>query len=149
MQQYFKTLFDYDKWATDALMEKFEHQFPQNERIYELLSHMLSAKRVWFERCAGLPQSVAIWAKRLPEEIKADAETYHLDWMAFIDSLQPDEFGKDIHYANSRGEEYDNKLSDIMAHVINHGTHHRGQLIIMMKDEGFVLPGIDYITFIR
>jgi uncharacterized damage-inducible protein DinB len=60
MQQYFKQLFEYDKWATDALLAKFETQFPQNERIYGLLSHMLSAKRNWLDRCLGLPASAVL-----------------------------------------------------------------------------------------
>jgi uncharacterized damage-inducible protein DinB len=33
--------------------------------------------------------------------------------------------------------------------VINHGTHHRGSLIVLMKEEGFVPPTLDLIHYLR
>ncbi|MEO6523564.1 MAG: DinB family protein [Mucilaginibacter sp.] len=149
MQAHFKKLFEYDKWANNALLEKFEHQFPQNPRIYVLMSHLLSAQRIWLDRCLGLPQSAILWGERLPDEMREDTENYHLAWVDFINRLQADDFEGRVTYTNSSGETYNTQLSDLLAHVINHGTHHRGQIMTLMKEEGFVLPNIDYITFVR
>jgi uncharacterized damage-inducible protein DinB len=149
MKDYFKQLFQYDKWANECLLDKFEHQFPLNQRIYELFSHMLSAERVWLDRVLGLPQSVAVWAERLPEEIKEDTENYNAGWLDFIDSLAPDDFEKNVHYVNSQGNAFDMRLVDIITHVINHGTHHRGNIIILMKEEGYVLPDIDFFIYVN
>jgi uncharacterized damage-inducible protein DinB len=149
MQSYFKQLFEYDRWASQKLLDKFEHQFPQNERIYVLMSHMLSAQRVWLDRCLGIPQSVEIWATRLPEEIRNDMENYHLAWVDLINQLAPEDFDNTITYTNTRGETFTNRLCDIITQVTNHGTHHRGEIMILMKEEGFVLPNIDYITYLR
>ncbi len=48
-----------------------------------------------------------------------------------------------------QGDTYTNTVTDMIVQVLNHGTHHRGQIMTMMKEEGFVLPNIDYITFVR
>ncbi|EHQ29289.1 DinB family protein [Mucilaginibacter paludis] len=149
MQRYFKRLFEYDKWAGHILLSKFEKQFPQNERIYQLFSHLLSAQLIWLDRCIGAPQKAIIWGERLPEEMRNDLEIYHQAWVEFIDQLQPDDFDKNITYTNSKGDTFTTRLSDIMTHVINHGTHHRGSIITLMKEEGFVLPNIDFITYAR
>jgi uncharacterized damage-inducible protein DinB len=149
MKAYFTQLFKYDNWANQCLLDKFEHQFPINPRIYVLFSHMLSAQRVWLDRVCGLPQSVAIWAERLPGEMKQDTENYNAGWLDFIEGLAPDAFEKMVHYTNSQGNSYDMRLVDIMTHVINHGTHHRGNMITMMKEEGYVLPDIDYFIYVN
>ncbi|WP_448698616.1 DinB family protein [Mucilaginibacter sp. AW1-3] len=149
MKAYFKQLFEYDHWASHELFDKFEKQFPQNSRIYELFSHLLSTQRIWLDRILGIPQSVERFQDRLPEEIKQDLENYHTEWMDFIDQLQPEDFDRVISYIHPNGQPYNDRLLDIMAHVINHGTHHRGNLIILMKEEGFVAPTLDLIYYVR
>lgn len=149
MQQYFRRMFEYDQWAGHILLSKFEKQFPQNQRIYQLFSHLLSAQRIWLDRCIGLPPSAILWAERLPEEMRYDLENYHAAWIDFIDQLRPDDFDRNITYTNSKGDTFTTGLTDILTHVINHGTHHRGSIITLMKEEGFVPPNIDYITFVR
>jgi uncharacterized damage-inducible protein DinB len=149
MKTYFKQLFEYDKWASHSLLATFERQFPQNERIYELMSHLLSAQRNWLDRCLGVPQTAILWGSRLPDEMKEDLENYHLAWADLIDQMKEGDFDNSITYTNSKGDTFTNTITDIIAHVINHGTHHRGEIMILMKEEGFVLPNIDYITYLR
>lgn len=149
MKAYFKQLFEYDRWASRLLMEKFEKQFPQNPRIYELFSHLLSAQRIWLDRILGIPQSVERFQDRLPDEMKEDLENYHAEWMQFIDQLQTPDFDRMVSYVHPNGTAYSERLVDIMAHVVNHGTHHRGNLVILMKEEGFVAPTLDLIFYIR
>jgi uncharacterized damage-inducible protein DinB len=68
----------------------------------------------------------------------------------YLDGLQPDDFEKIISYKNSRGDAFENRLSDILAHVINHGTHHRAQIGQQLKSGGLEnLPITDYIFYIR
>ena len=149
MKTYFKQLFEYDAWANTLLLYRFEKQFPVNPRIYQLYSHLISAHRIWLNRCLGLPQSTALWMDRLPAEMRIDQEAYHLDWLAFLDQLNEGDFDKTVTYTNSKGDTFTNVLSSIMAHLINHGTYHRGNLTILMKEEGFVVDNLDLITYLR
>ncbi|MDB5154777.1 MAG: hypothetical protein JWR54_3528, partial [Mucilaginibacter sp.] len=54
-----------------------------------------------------------------------------------------------ISYKNLKGDDFENKLSDVLAHLINHGTHHRAQVGQHLKLAGVELPNTDYIFYIR
>jgi len=149
MKEHFISMFEYDLWASKTLLHKFELQYPINPRIYELVSHLLSAQRIWFDRCMGVPETVQRFQDRLPAALQTDSSLYHQDWKAFLSSLQAADFQRMISYTNFKGEAYTDKLEDILAHVVNHGTHHRGSIIILMKEEGFTIPVLDYIFYRR
>jgi len=70
--------------------------------------------------------------------------------MHYIDGLNADDFDKRIAFKNSQGLPFNDKLVDILAHVINHGTHHRGQIGQDLKIAGIAnLPVTDYIFYVR
>ena len=55
-----------------------------------------------------------------------------------------------IEYPNAKGVLFSNTIADIINHVINHGTYHRGQLITMMRTLGYTdLGATDYIAYCR
>ena len=149
MKTYFLKLFNYDVWASKTLLAKFELQYPVNPKIYELMSHILSAQRIWLDRCTGVPDTVTRFMDRLPGQVKSDAEIYHFAWKEFISSQQPADFERRVGYINFKEEHLEDTLTDILAHVINHGTHHRGSIITLMKEEGYTLPVLDYVFYKR
>jgi uncharacterized damage-inducible protein DinB len=149
MKDHYIQLLKYDNWANQTLLNVFDRQFPQNQRIYTLFSHLLSAQRVWLDRCLNLPASTELWKDRLPGELQMDCDNYHLAWLDFITEMSDDQFHNEVTYKNTKGDEYNNKLSDIITHVVNHGTHHRGSIVVLMKEEGFVPPLLDFIYYIR
>ena len=55
---------------------------------------------------------------------------------------------KEITYRNRAGKEYRNTVGDILAHVALHGSHHRGQLALLVRQGGGVPAGTDYITYL-
>jgi uncharacterized damage-inducible protein DinB len=64
--------------------------------------------------------------------------------------LDDNAFEEIVYYKNLRGDGYENKLEDILAHLINHGTHHRAQIGQELKLAGVEnLPVTDYIFYIR
>lgn len=76
-------------------------------------------------------------------------ELNHSDWLAYIQSLQPDDFNRSINYTNSQGDHFASVLQDIITQVSNHGTHHRGTIIALMKEENYLPPALDYIIYTR
>ena len=74
----------------------------------------------------------------------------HKSWAEFLNGLHPEDFQRMIAYKNSKGDSYENLLEDILAHLINHGTHHRAQIGQQLKLAGLEnLPNTDYIFYIR
>jgi uncharacterized damage-inducible protein DinB len=147
MKSYFLKLFGYDKWAMTNLLEIFDQKPAGNPRINELLSHMQSTQRIWLDRCLGRKETVQRFQSRTQAIIWKDMEMNHNDWVLYIQSLQPDDFQLRINYTNSLGDPLTSVLHDIITQVTNHGTHHRGTIIALMKEEGYAPPNLDYISY--
>lgn len=58
-------------------------------------------------------------------------------------------FPRLIRYRNSNGEQFDNSIADILTHVINHSSYHRGQIFKMLRQKGEEPINTDYITYAR
>ena len=55
-----------------------------------------------------------------------------------------------IAYKNSAGDPFKSELYKIVAHVMNHGTYHRGQLVTMVRGVGVAkMPSTDLIMYYR
>jgi uncharacterized damage-inducible protein DinB len=54
-----------------------------------------------------------------------------------------------VAYRTSRGEPFTTRLEDILAHVVLHGAHHRGQIALRVREAGGDPAGTDYITYVR
>lgn len=55
-----------------------------------------------------------------------------------------------IEYHAINGTAFKNTIEEVILHVMNHGTYHRGQLITMLRNTGFENVGsTDFIRFLR
>jgi uncharacterized damage-inducible protein DinB len=50
-----------------------------------------------------------------------------------------------ISYQNTKGEAYQNTIKDIMFHIINHSSYHRGQVMMLVRNAGLEPIPTDYI----
>jgi uncharacterized damage-inducible protein DinB len=150
MKNYFLKLFNYDQFANTAILKTIIDG-GEPEQAVKLMAHLLAAQQIWINRCKGLPEMAELydpdWQANTFEKLINDT---HTAWIDFISGLEPEDFQNIIPYKNSRGERYENKIEDILAHVINHGTHHRAQAGQQLKFVGVEkLPLTDYIFYIR
>lgn len=72
-----------------------------------------------------------------------------MGWENFIQTLDPTDFDQMISYQTSNGISFETALKDILTHLINHGTYHRGQIIQLLKEERAEVPSTDFILFVR
>jgi uncharacterized damage-inducible protein DinB len=149
MKSYFIRLFNYDSYA-NKLMTGLMLQYPKVPQPAGLMAHMLAAQQTWLKRCKCLPAPCGpLWPEGRVESFEATIDANHAEWIAYLETLQPADFDTIITYKNTKGEAFENTLSDILAHVINHGTHHRAQIGQHLKQAGAELPIFDYIFYIR
>jgi len=151
MKAYFTQLFDYDRYANQLIAETIlSAENPQQP--VRLMAHLLAAQQVWLSRCTGgAPYSGALWPNfQTSETFKQWIDDNHRAWANYLDTLNAGDFDKIISYKNLQGVPFETKLVDILAHVINHGTHHRAQAGQQLKLAGVEqLPGTDYILYAR
>jgi len=152
MKNHFSKLFNYDHYANHIILEAII-KAGEPLRAVQTMGHLLVAQQIWFNRCNNLPPVAAtLW----DEDWKgADISSQIIDdnnnaWLTYVDMIPIGGFDEVIAYTNLKGESHENKLSDIITHVINHGTHHRGQIGQHLKLAGVnALPGTDFIAFVR
>lgn len=149
MKDYFLSLFQYDKYAGELIIDAILAN-DGNREAARLLAHMLAAQQIWYKRCNDLP---AIGGSLWPDWDAAALSTIlaenHAKWVAYLSRLDSSDFETTISYRDSKGNPFSNRLTDILTHVINHGTHHRAQAGIYLKTAGITLPATDYIFYIR
>lgn len=150
MKNYFLKLIDYDH-HTNKTFAKLIIEAGEPEKAVKLMAHMLSAQQVWLSRCKYLPPpGIVLWPDWKAGTFEQMIDDNYAGWVEYLNRLDDNAFENIIHYKNTRGDSYENKLEDIMAHLINHGTHHRAQIGQELKLAGVEnLPITDYIFYIR
>ena len=151
------TLIDYAAWATNRLLHALA---PLNDSelksdlgsshggIQGTLAHLHGADRIWLARLKGetppgFPTSAGLPA--LPELEGLWAALY-ADLNATVSEFSPETV---ISYANLKGETQRSTLAQIVRHVVNHGTHHRAQVVTLLRQLGHAPPNTDLIAFYR
>ena len=150
MKEYFTRMFQYDLFANKILAETIS-KVNNPEKPVKLMAHLLAAQQIWLYRCKGLPvPGGALWPDLPADSLAGIIDQNGKEWLDFVNGLQAIDFDNIIIYKNSKGEPFENKLTDVLAHVINHGTHHRAQAGQHLITAGIEkLPPTDYIFFIR
>jgi uncharacterized damage-inducible protein DinB len=150
MKNYFINLIHYDKY-TNQVMTKLIIENGMSEKSVQLMAHILAAQLVWYHRCKLLPPfGGALWPDSTAGTFGQLINDNHKVWIEFINNLNDADFEKRIAYQNSKGDAFNDKLVDILGHLINHGTHHRAQIGQHLKLAGLEsLPVLDYIGFVR
>lgn len=148
MKSHFIRLLNYDLFANTKIAELLLERAATGKPV-DLMAHLLAAQQIWVKRLKGLPAPLKpLWPEANAEEIMPIVNANYLELLAYFDSLQPNDFDRVIAYTNSVGY-CENSVSDILTHLINHGTHHRAQIGTLLKIDGATLPMLDYVLYIR
>lgn len=160
---YVQRMSRYNRWQNENLYDVADRLSEAERRkergaffgsIHNTLSHLLWADRVWMSRFAhwpkpegGIPQSVSLfpeWAGLKTE--RNDSDTRLIDW---ADTLDPVWLKGDMTwFSGAINREVTKPRWQLLAHLFNHQTHHRGQVHAMLTQAGgkphdtdlFVMP---------
>ncbi|RYY26773.1 MAG: hypothetical protein EOP41_04350 [Sphingobacteriaceae bacterium] len=150
MKTHFLKLFDYDRYASLLLLKSMAKvETPQ--KTEQLMAHLLAAQSFWLNRCKALPvPTFALWPDWKIDAFPPIIQENYDSLSGFINQLKPEDFDQYINYQNTKGEFFTMLLSDILTHLVNHGTHHRAQIGQQLKQHGLPkLPPTDYIVYLR
>lgn len=147
MKKQLVRLFEYNLWANKKFGEVLVAAPFKHPKILTFISHIHNAQLIWFDRINGISSETPVWAEYSIEEAIEKLRESSEMWIAHINQVE--KLDQEISYHNSIGEAHTSVLSDIMTHVANHGTHHRGQLALLLREEGIAPPASDFIFFSR
>ena len=92
---------------------------------------------------------MAVWDNFTIEECYTLSVEVTSKWINLLEGKENEFLEKRFKYKNSKGDDFDNSLKDIVTHIINHSTYHRAQIAqIVKRSEG--TPAVtDYIVYQR
>ena len=120
-------------------------QVPENSARF--FGHILNAHHIWNARIREKASEYDVWQLH---EVKDWGDIHYENQRNSFEIISnTDDFEKRIDYENSEGRLFTNTLQDMLVHVINHSTYHRGQIAMDLKNNGLEALGSDYIHYKR
>lgn len=147
MKEHFLTLYRYETWANEQVMQAIESYAPNDQQILRLFSHILSAQTLWLQRLHYQSTIQNVWQVLAVEECKLQMKQNHQLLYEFLQNIS--DFYQNITYKNMKGEEFSNTISEILTHLFNHSSYHRGQIVFCLKNYTQDLPVTDIIFYLR
>ncbi len=131
MKQHFEVLsegLEFDLWANRRWFGYLQSQgWPEPDRT--IFQHVMAAQDVWQQRCfGGSPTAMPVF-----EPTEGKLVDLHEGWQKILVAREDDPL---IHFHRITGEAGHLRLSQIIGHVIDHGTYHRGELRGLCRGRG-------------
>jgi len=148
MKQYFLKLYQYNWWCNQRVIGALKRQNVSDEKILSVLGHIVAAQYLWLHRIQALPApDVKLWGSYSLDQLEKMANEIGKRWTDFIEST--DDFNRELVYKNYTNDPYVNNVEQIMIHLVNHSSYHRGQIAMLLRQKGFEPVNTDYITYDR
>ncbi|MDF9795759.1 putative damage-inducible protein DinB [Catalinimonas alkaloidigena] len=142
-----KSLFDYNQYANKLFIRSFTENNFNVEKGIKLFSHIINAHHIWLARIKDEAPIFDVWEIHV---INSFAKVNEDNYSRSIQLLQEaNDLHKVINYTNSKGNTYQNTIRDILLHIVNHSTYHRGQVATLIRENGMEPPVTDYIFYKR
>jgi uncharacterized damage-inducible protein DinB len=154
-----RTHLRYHGWASRRLLDAALSLSPEDmyrpmnvshKDVMGTLGHILYADRIWFKRVVD-PSTQVQSTSGLPlhESLPVEWPEMQKRWEDWAASLTDGDLHSAVSYKTLKGDPYESPLWNVMLHLVNHGTYHRGQVAAMLKQLGAPLPPTDMIVFYR
>lgn len=111
------------------------------EKSHELLCHIVNAHQVWNSRIDGT-EPTGVWELITLDQVEELNLANCRKTKLFLENRDLSEV---ISYTNTKGESFRNTILEILFHIVNHGTYHRGQIATDCKNHGVTPLVTDYI----
>ena len=150
---------DYSAWASRHLVDAAANLTADEQTrdfktadssVLGTLAHVFAADRVWLARVKGeTPGPFITPEDRRLEVLQNDWPALHRRWKLYGDELTDDGVLEVISYKDTKGNAYQTPLWQVLLHLVNHGTHHRGQVSGFLRSMGHTPPATDLVAYYR
>ena len=152
----------YNQWATRKLYTHVDRLPDEAYRrdvglffksIHGTLNHLLVGEHLlWFKRFAEGSSPML----QLNAEIEADRNSLRerllegaLAWLPLMEVWPEERLSGMLNYRRTTGEDMRLPFAATLAHVFNHGTHHRGQISAALTALGQPAPEMDLVWMLQ
>jgi uncharacterized damage-inducible protein DinB len=150
---------EYNRWASACLLDAaaaltdidLRRDFGTADKsVIGTLTHIYGGDRVWLARVRGdapltLPHDAFDDVAALGSAWKEVSE----GWAEWARPMTDTDFEPVLAYRDLKGNPWQTPLWQIVLHVVNHGTHHRGQVSGFLRAMGHTPKPLDLIAYYR
>ena len=161
MKQLLQQYAAYNVWANKIFTERIA-QLPQEtihketkssfNSIYKTVVHLMDVESIWWQRLK-LQEHVewpGISFNGNFEELSQQLMLLSKQWNEWVHSTNEVNLTHVFAYQNSKKEHFKQPVYEMLLHLFNHQTFHRGQLVTMLRQNGIEkIPATDFIVFSR
>ena len=155
-----RLLYDFNAWANNRTLEACTALSPEQFRrdlgssfksVRDTLAHIYGAEWVWMERWHGRIPSAMPAAADFPdlETVRRCFAEMDRNLVDYVASLNADDVQRVMSYKSMAGAPSAQPLWQMLQHLANHGTYHRGQIATMLRQLGAKASSTDLIGFYR
>ncbi|QRG68001.1 DinB family protein [Brevibacillus choshinensis] len=156
-------LYEYNLWANERVFQRLQELPPEVcdqeiqsvfPTIMKTLKHILLTDHVWLLAMKGDSyENVGKTVGRLSQELEGRClEEIHAGFLEvaekFKDFFSQIDLDATAPYSHPAMGIIQAPYSDIIQHVVNHGTYHRGNISAMLRQLGHAGASHDYIYFL-
>ncbi len=150
-----------DKLGDEQFASVIQSSFPS---IQESVAHIFGAEWIWLMRWNGTSpradgpfdtkklmqkHGVDVEKLRTVAGLRSFADSVEQQRQEFLRSLTGDTLHAPLRYNGSDGKEFSMPLAQLLQHVVNHGTYHRGQVTTLLRQVGAETVSLDMVFFYR
>ena len=162
MKDFFAQYAAYNRWANarmyEAALALSEAEYRRDvgaffKSMLGTLNHLLVADGIWLKRLTGEGEApnrldaILFEDRRELARARADEDERIIRYIA---SLTQADLAGTLKYANMSGKPHEQRRADILSHLFNHQTHHRGQAhTILSICTGREPPSLDLVLMPR
>jgi uncharacterized damage-inducible protein DinB len=161
MKEILTQLSAYNIWANQLLLdainqlpeEKQKQELPSSfNSLYATVLHILDAENIWWQRMK-LQERITRPSENFSGDMKEASYTLlhqNRQWDEWINNASEHQLQHVFHYQNTKKEQFKQPVYQMLLHMLNHGTYHRGQLVNMLRQLGVEkVPATDFIVWSR
>ena len=152
MKAHFSKMAEYNAWANARLYAAARSLPDEAYRknvgaffgsLHGTLNHLMVTDRIWMRRFTGVGDhpdklNAIMFDDLVSLELARKEEDNRI--IRYVDGLREEDIDKDLSYATTKGVPHRNRLGDVLAHLFNHQTHHRGQAHTILTILGIPEP---------
>ena len=153
-----RSLYAYNAWAHQRIFESIGQLTPSQlvqplggsfSSIRDTVAHIVFAEWLWLRRWKGeMPTSQPDWVKGDIASLRDQLSAIDRERAQFIESLSDDQLSQTRNFTDMAGKAHVRRLADMLIHVANHATYHRGQVASMTRQVGGTPVSTDFNRFV-
>lgn len=160
MKQLLQQYASYNIWANKRIIEianqlsdeqinkEIVSSFPS---VYKTVLHLMEVENAWWERLKLFEHpAMSGWFTGNFDELSKKWLELSQQWHTWIQNANEVNISHVFAYQNSKKEHFKQPVYEMLLHLFNHQSYHRGQLVTMFRQLRLdKIPPTDFIVFSR